>query len=177
MRKVILYIAMSLDGYIADQDGGVGWLVGDGSDSADPGSYDEFIQTVDTVIMGHTTYHQIMTELSPEKWPYSGKTSYVITHNKLEPSEEVIFIDLKLDALIPALMNEEGKDIWICGGASIVNQLVASDLIDRYWITIIPTLLGRGISLFAHHEKEIPLKLVATRSYNGMTDLLYERRT
>ena len=83
MRNVILYIAMSLDGYLADANGGVAWLDGDGSDSLHPGSYEAFSETVDTVLMGYRTYRQIVTELSPETWPYCGKTTYVWTHREL----------------------------------------------------------------------------------------------
>jgi len=176
MRKVVLYIAMSLDGYIADQNGGVAWLMGDGSDVSNQGSYPGFIETIDTVILGYSTYHQVITELSPEKWVYPGKTSYVLSHKKLSSSEEIIFTDERLDTLITRLRNENGKDIWICGGASIVNQLIAYDLIDRYWITIIPTILGSGVRLFDIHDKAMSLKLISTQSYNGMTDLVYERR-
>lgn len=176
MKKVVLYIAMSLDGYIADKDGGVAWLMGDGSDESNQGSYPEFIETVDTVIMGYSTYHQVVTELSPERWVYPGKTSFVLTHKKLASSEEIIFTDESLKTLITRLKSEPGKDIWICGGASIVNQLMDSDLIERYWMTVIPTILGYGVRLFGNHDKAIPLKLISTQTHNGMTDLVYERR-
>ena len=66
MREVVLFIAMSLDGYIADEQGGVEWLRGQDPGAADPDSYADFIRDVDTVVMGWNTYHQIMTELSPE---------------------------------------------------------------------------------------------------------------
>lgn len=176
MRKVILYIAMSLDGYISDKSGDVDWLVGDGSDIDNPGSYPEFLQTVDTVMMGYSTYKQIVTKLSPQRWVYPGKTSYVLTHNMLPSSNEIIFTDKAMDGLIMELKSKTGKNIWICGGASIVNQLIDYDMIDQYWITVIPTILGGGTLLFGNHEKELPLRLIATRSYNGMTDLVYMRR-
>jgi len=107
----------------------VDWLVGDGTDETNPGTYEEFIQSIDTVIMGYTTYHQIVTELSPDKWVYPGKRSYVITHKKLVSSDEIEFIDSDMEAFITNLKSEEGKDIWICGGASIINQLVALTVI------------------------------------------------
>lgn len=64
---------MSLDGYIADINGGVTWLEGDGSGTASMDSFFSFYETIDTVVLGWKTYHQIMTELSPEEWPYKGK--------------------------------------------------------------------------------------------------------
>ena len=176
MRKTILYIAMSLDGYIADPYGGVAWLGGDGSDNENPGSYPAFIETIDTIILGYKTYHQVVTELSPGKWMYSGKTSYVLTHREMESSDEIIFTDENLPELIKRIRKNDGKDIWICGGAAIANQFLALDEIDQFCVSIIPTILGDGVRLFDKHQKDHPLKLVSTRSYNGIVDLVYERR-
>jgi len=176
MRNIILYIAMSLDGYIADRLGGVSWLGGDNSDPENIGSYSTFIETIDTVILGYKTYHQIVTELSPDEWVYTGLKSYVLTHNKNNSTEEVIFTDKNLADLIVKLKSENGKDVWICGGATIVNQLINLDLIDRYHISVIPTILGEGIRLFDVHQKELKLKLISTQSYNGIVDLVYECR-
>lgn len=174
MRKIVLYIAMSLDGYIADKDGGVSWLSGDGSDPENAGSYNNFIQTVDTVILGYTTYYQVTTELSPDVWPYSDKMSYVITHNSLENKENLVFCD-NLNELITTLKNEDGKNIWICGGAGILNQLIDLNLIDRFCITVVPKILGNGIKLFGEHSEKTNLKFVSSQSYNGFVDLVYER--
>ena len=88
MRKVISYIAMSIDCYIADKDGSVSWLSGDGSDPENGGSYNDFIGTVDTVILGYKTYNQIVTELSPEAWVYADKMRYVITHKNIKKSRK-----------------------------------------------------------------------------------------
>lgn len=176
MKKVILYIAMSLDGYIADSNGSVTWLSGDGSDSENMGSYPQFIKTIDTVVLGYKTYHQVVTELSPDKWVYSGMKSYVITHNKIPSNEEIIFTDKSSSDLIKELKSQNGKDIWICGGASIANQLIESGLIDKFCISIIPTILGNGIRLFDIHKNPTDLKLISTCSYNGITDLVYELR-
>lgn len=176
MRKVVLYICMSLDGYIADKSGSVDWISGDGSDNDNPGSYGEFFETIDTIIMGYKTYYQIVTQLSPEAWPYRGKKSFIITNHKGDSTEEICFTNKELPGLIDELKNCEGKNIWICGGANIANQLMEADLIDRYYITMIPIILGAGLPLFAEHERKQDLKLVSVCSYNGMTDLVYERR-
>ena len=80
MRDVVLFIAMSLDGYIADKNGGVGWLSGQGDADEPMDSYGTFIKDVDTVVMGWNTYHQVVTELSPGQWVYEGLKTYVITH-------------------------------------------------------------------------------------------------
>lgn len=176
MSRVVLYIAMSLDGYIADRNGAVNWLGGDGSEPENEGSYTQFIQTIDTIILGWNTYRQIVTELSPGHWPYAGKTTYVVTHHGEEPSQDIIFTSQDLAALISDLKKRSRKDIWICGGASIVQQLANLYLIDVYHISVIPTILGAGIRLFEHIPKEIKLKLVQTKSYNGITDLTYTHR-
>lgn len=176
MRNVVLYIAMSLDGYIADTKGGVAWLKGDGSDPKNEGSYPAFYDSIDTVILGYKTYHQIATELSPDRWIYSDKKSYVLTHRDLPSTEKIVFTKKEPAELLSELKNNGGGDIWICGGAEIVNQLLESDQIDRYCVSIIPTILGNGISLFHKHSAEYKLRLLSTRQYDGIVDLVYERR-
>lgn len=176
MRKVVLYIAMSLDGYIADSTGKVDWLNGHGSEEEDVETYSAFIMDVDTVIMGWNTYHQVTTELSPGEWVYKGLTTYVITHRKLFPTENIKFVQDNPCRVIEQLKSEEGKAIWICGGASIIHPLMQGGLIDEYYISIIPTILGSGIRLFEEIQSEIKLKLVRIQSYNGITELVYVRR-
>ncbi|MFR8227924.1 MAG: dihydrofolate reductase family protein [Lachnospirales bacterium] len=176
MRTVSLFIAMSLDGYIADSKGRVDWLQGQGKDEEQIDSYLEFIKEMDTVLMGWNTYHQIVEELSPKQWIYDDLTTYVVTHKNLASSEKIRFTDSNPAELIRSLKKEKGKGIWICGGANLISQLIKENCIDYYYITVIPTLLGSGIRLFEPREGEILLKLRYTRSYNGMIDLVYERR-
>ena len=92
MRKVILYLAMSLDGFISDSLCGVQWLEAQAPDAGEPGSYAQLMQNIDTVLMGWNTYHQVITELSPGQWPYQGMTSYVFTHQKMPSTSEVRFV-------------------------------------------------------------------------------------
>jgi len=176
MREAILYIAMSLDGFIADARGGVDWLAGQDANNNDMGSYEKFVREVDTIIMGYNTYHQVITELSPDVWPYEGMQSYVLTHRRIEPKEQILFINTSAADLVSDLKNNEGKNIWICGGADIVNQLVKKDIIDTYRITIIPTILGKGIRLFNSDNKEVKLQLIDSTITNGMMELIYKRR-
>jgi dihydrofolate reductase len=109
-------------------------------------------------------------------WPYKDKKSYVISHQKIDNDQNIKQTDKNLRELIIDLKQEEGKNIWICGGASIVQQLINSDLIDQYHITIIPTILSKGIALFEHLNKKIDLKLIQTNNYNGMVDLIYKHK-
>ena len=179
MRKVVLYIAMSLDGCIADTDGGVDWL----NSTADvPGnekeesSYDAFIRDVDTVIMGWNTYHQIVMKLSPDRWVYEGIPCYVLTHREMEDTEEITFIDTPVCDLVKILRREEGKNIWICGGAQVAEALMHEDLIDRYQITVAPVILGEGIRLFPELPGEKHLRLTDVRQYGSFAELTFERR-
>ena len=176
MRKISLFIAMSLDGYIADNKGSVDWLNGQGNDNENIDSYSKFVKDIDTIIMGWNTYHQIVTELSVNEWVYNDFTTYVITHKEPTSSKKIRFVNSDPCDLIKCLKEEDGKNIWICGGANLVQQLVNENLIDIYYITVIPTLLGSGIRLFENANQEIKLRLLNTQSYNGMTDLIYIRR-
>lgn len=78
--------------------------------------------------------------------------------------------------MLNKLKEKEGKDIWICGGANLVQQLMFAGLIDRYHVSIIPTILGKGIKLFGELPKEQKLSLIQTQNYNGIVELIYERR-
>ena len=169
MRKVILFIAMSLDGFIARKDGQVDWL--DGYD--DMGLYEKFVADVDTVIMGWNTYHQIVHKLSPDQWVYDNMKSYVITHRDEKSLNHIIFTQDDICHLVHELKCKDGKNIWLCGGAQLIHQFIENDLIDEYRITIIPTLLGEGISLFQEMASEKTLKLIETKQINNMVELIY----
>ncbi len=176
MRNVVLFIAMSLDGYIAAPDGSVAWLGGQDPGGNDSGSYDRFLAGVSDIVMGYTTYHQLKTELCPDAWPYPAQKTHVLTHRAAESAGTIAFTDEPVDALIARLKAQEGGEIWICGGASVVNQCIQLGLIDRYHINMIPTILGDGIRLFSALEREIPLRLLSTEHYNGIVDLVYTKR-
>lgn len=103
MRKVVLYIALSLDGYIADKEGGVEWIGGEDDNYQGDYGYNEFISDVDTVVMGYATYHQVVTELSPENWVYQGMKSYVLTHRKMNDTAAVKFVNRPAYELISEL--------------------------------------------------------------------------
>lgn len=108
MRKVSLFIAMSLDGYIARSDGGVDWLSGQGDDENND-SYTEFIKNIDTILMGWNTYNQIISELSPKKWVYNDFTTYVITHRDVASSKKIRFKNVNPVDLIKGLKEKKEK--------------------------------------------------------------------
>lgn len=173
MRTVTLYIAMSLDGYIADRRGSVNWLHGHGSDEENTDTYSDFVKDMDTVVMGWNTYHQVATELSPDEWVYRQLTSYVITHRELPSRDNIKFVRENPCSLVRKLKQESGKGIWICGGGNIIQPLIRQGLIDTYYISVIPVILGSGIRLFGELSSEIKLRLVHTQTYNGITELVY----
>ena len=177
MRKTILYIGMSLDGYIADKNGKVDWLEGQEKSYESDYGYKAFSQTVDTVIMGYRTYNQIVTELSPEEWVYPDMNCYVITNKKLPSTTNITFTNQSLKNLITTLKKQDGKHIWICGGADIAQQCIAENMIDEYHLSIIPTILGDGIRLFGKNEKAIPLELISLSQENGIIDGIYRPTT
>ena len=137
-----------LDGYIADLNGGVSWLDSGADAENTEDGYEAFLQKIDTVVMGYNTYRQVAEELSPGKWVYSGMMSYVLTHRKMDDLPEIRFVHQNVGRLLQRLKQQEGRDIWLCGGANVVGQCLEQDLIDEFHITMIPILLGRGIPLF-----------------------------
>ncbi len=173
MRKVVLYIAMSLDGYIADSNGKVDWINGDNNDAENMDTYSIFINNIDTVIMGWNTYYQVTTELSPNKWVYEELTSYIITHRLLTSTDNIKFVQDDPCNIVRKLKMEQGKGIWICGGGNIIQPLIRNKLIDEYYISIIPIILGTGTRLFEEIPSEIKLKLKHTQVYNGIIELVY----
>lgn len=179
MSKTIFYISMSLDGYLADTSGNVDFLKGYGTDPLNSGTYDDFFENVESIILGYNTYLQIVNELSPNFWVYSGKKTYVITNDKkdLEKStDEIIFTDESEKTLINRLKSKSKGDIWIAGGRDIGNKFIDLKKIDQYNIAIIPVILGGGIKLFKEHREINELKLVNTRTYNGIVELEYINR-
>ena len=176
MRPVTLFIAVSLDGCLADQEGGVDWLAGQDPAVQDLDTYPEVIREGDTVIMGWNTYHQVTTQLAPGAWPYGGLTAYVVTHRAPPPAAGVTFTDADPCRLVRELRETPGRGIWICGGADIVQPLVAEDLINVYRLSVIPSLLGGGKRLFGPAPEALPLRLTGCREGNGIVELTYVRR-
>jgi dihydrofolate reductase len=170
-RKVILYIAMSLDGYIAKEDGNIDFLSMVEATGEDYGYY-EFIKTVDTVIMGRKTYDKVLSFNIP--FPHADKNTYVITR-KVRPQEgNINFYNSDLKALIQSLKTSPGKHIYIDGGAELVNELMKENLIDEFVISIIPIFLGNGIRLFKAERPELKLSLIKCLHFKkGLVQLHY----
>lgn len=174
-RKVVLYIAMSADGYIAKEDGDLGWLSAVEQAGEDYG-YHEFVSTVDTVIMGRKTYDKVLS--FGIEFPHKGRKCYVWSQSRTGSDENVTYVNGSLSLLIAKLKQTEGKDIFIDGGAELVHQLMKEGLIDRYIISMIPIFIGGGISLFQSGRPEQQLSLMHTKSFtSGLVQLWYEPKT
>ncbi|GAA4451206.1 dihydrofolate reductase family protein [Nibrella saemangeumensis] len=169
MRKLILFIATSLDGYIARTNGEVDWLLAD-----EDFGYEEFYQSVDTVLLGNRTYEQVLTF---GEYPYQDKTSYVFTRNTSRAQQEwVAFVSEDIIDFTRMLKEQPGGNIWLVGGANVIHPLQKAGLIDEYILFIHPTILGCGIPLFKPHTRQTELKLTSTKIYPpGLVEARYER--
>lgn len=175
MRKIILYIATSLDGYIAKPNDDLSFLSVVDKEGEDYGYFD-FIKSVDTVIEGRKTYDWIMKQV-PE-YPHAEKKSYIITRTPKDPIGNTTFYTGDLKELIIELKNQNGKDVFIDGGAQLVNALLKENLIDEFIISIIPILVGDGIKLFEDGRPEQKLTLINTKNYEtGLVQMHYKKTT
>jgi dihydrofolate reductase len=170
-RKVILYIAMSLDGYIATPDNGLEFLSLVEEKDQDY-SYKDFVNTVDTVIVGRKSYDKVLS--MGLEYPHTDKDLYIITRTARPTVGSTTFYSGDLKELVSDLKRKEGKDIYVDGGAEIANVMLSENLIDEFYISVIPILLGNGISLFNNSRPQVRLKLISTKSYNkGLVQLHY----
>ncbi|AKG23537.1 dihydrofolate reductase family protein [Calothrix sp. 336/3] len=166
MSKITLFIASSLDGFIARENGEIDWLFTD----ADYG-YTEFYDSIDTIMMGRKTYEQILT--FPE-YPYPGKTAYVFHRSPhLYNHPDVIFINQNLLDFVPNII-PNSKGIWLVGGGEIFHEFLKLNLIDEIILSIHPIILGTGIRLFLNSPDQINLKLNASQKYDsGLVQIHY----
>ncbi len=171
-NKLILYIAMSLDGYIAEKDGNIGFLDETPSPSPDL-DYETFYHSLQAIIMGGKTYRQIKNELSPDKWPYDGMPCYVCTRQQFQYDMNVQFTSLPPGQQILDLISKEHSgNIWLMGGGEIVSCFMCENLIDKYYIYV---LLGKGIPLFPPEFPKTNLKLESCRNIGEIVELVYQK--
>jgi len=171
-RKVVLYIAMSLDGYIAKQDDSIDFLSKVETPGEDYG-YTEFNKTVDTIIWGRKTYDKLKS--FGIEFPHKDKKVFVLSKSNTGKEPYIQYVsDIK--SLIADLRNESGKDIYCDGGSETVKEMLRYSLIDKMIISIIPYLLGSGIRLFRDGLPEQNMKLINSQSFpSGLVQLCYEK--
>lgn len=169
-RKVILYIAQSIDGYIATKEDSVDWLFKFEGESDN--GYSAFYEKVDTVLIGKRTYDWIM-ENTEGKFPYESKAAYVFTKSLVRDTEDVKFVTENITDFIHKLKQEDGGNIWLVGGGNILHTFLKENLVDELIITMVPTLLGEGISLFTEGDYQLDLSLKGTKTFNQFVELHY----
>ena len=170
-RKVVLFIAESLDGYIATKEDDLEWLIN--TEGEGDNGYSEFYDTIDTIIMGRRTYDWIVNH-EGDNFPYEGKQCYVLSDSRQGKDKNVEYVNGDITEFMQKLKQEEGKDIWIVGGGSMLHEFIEKRLVDEWIITVTPTILGDGIPLFKRHGFETRLRLKGARTFNQFTELHYE---
>ena len=176
MRKLSLFIATSLDGYIAKPNDDLSFLKLVEKEGEDYG-YAEFTANIDTIILGRRTYDWVLREIGTSHYDNGERNVYVITRTERQSVGKTKFYTGNLTELVQQLKSEYGKNIYCDGGAEIVNELLISDLIDEFIVSIVPVLVGNGIRLFKDGRPEQQLELVNTKTFDtGLIQLHYKRK-
>lgn len=154
-----VFIATSLDGFIARSDGSIDWLTERGEKAGDTG-YDEFMGAVDTVVLGRNTYEKVLTF---GFWPYEGKQVEVLSSTLAPDADERIIVHRTVEGLVETLNDRGAKRIYADGGR-VVQTFLRAGLLNELTITFVPVLLGQGIPLFGPLDQDIALTHNATRT-------------
>ncbi|MFD1511880.1 dihydrofolate reductase family protein [Halomarina rubra] len=165
-----LYIATSVDGYVAAEDGGVDWLEAfGGEDSA--AAYEAFFAAVDCLVMGATTYEQV---LGFGEWPYEERPTVVVTSRDLPRATDAVELYAgDLDALAERL-TDEYDHVWLVGGAQLARTFLALGRVDRLRLSVVPVVLGAGVPLFDGDGDRTDLTLLDSTSFeSGIVELDY----
>ena len=169
MRKIVLFVATSIDGFIAGKNGNTDWLFTEGDFG-----YQAFYSSIDTTIMGYNTYYFIRHFA---EFPYPDKKNYVFSRKKRIPDENPVeFVFGDVVDFTRSLKESKGKNIWLVGGGQINSLLLNANLIDQMIISIHPTALGEGIKLFKDESlKNFNFTLVKHEVFErGLVQLTYE---
>src|SRR6478736_6169704 len=160
MRKVILGVAVSLDGFIEGPNGEYDWCFTD----QDYG-LSEFFKQIDTIFMGRKSYELSLT-LPAEENQWKGMATYVFSNSLKEvKGENVKLISGNIEAQLADVLKQPGKDIWMFGGAELLTTFVNNGWIDEYWLSVHPIVLGSGKALFQNIHDRKKLKLVHHKVY------------
>jgi dihydrofolate reductase len=186
MTLVRYYCAATLDGYIAESDDSLGWLLDyeGGFEEADSdegqAGYESFYEGIGALVMGSVTYEWVLAHGGG--WPYAGKPAWVLSSRELDRPEgegiDVRVIDAKVPDLVDEMLSTAGeRDVWVVGGGNIASQFADYDLLDRVEVTVVPVVLGEGKPLFDRRLSGGPMQLIGARTFSsGMVGLTYEVR-
>lgn len=169
-RKVILYLAQSLDGFIAEPDGSTAWLGALGSSAADD-AYQRFYAGIDCVLMGRKTYQRALRLAG--SYPYSDKESYVFSTN-LHDTDDPTTVVAATSQLCSQTQGTQRQRYLVSRGADIFTELLEANLVDELIITVAPVLLGDGISLVASGIQNVNLHLSKVEKLDQLTALHYD---
>lgn len=168
-----LYMAQSLDGFVADAEGGVDWLdaFDDGEDEAVDYGTDGFMDEVDALVMGRATFDQIT---GFDVWPYEGKRVFVLTSSPITDPPEGVEATSDAAGMIAELRGEAAR-VWIVGGPAAVLAMRSLGALDTVELFVMPILLGTGVPLFGDEAEPLPLNLKSSHAYpNGVVQLVYD---
>lgn len=169
MRKLILGLAVSLDGYIEGPQGEYDWCFTD----QDYGMSD-FFSNVDAAFMGRRSYEMTQAMGDAANASFPNLKRYVFSNTLEEVEEGVTIIRGDIKIAVDLIKNETGKDIWLFGGAGLTTSLMNLNLVDRLWLAVHPILLGGGKPLFQDIENRVSLKLLESKSFStGLVSLTY----
>lgn len=176
MRKISLFIATSLDGYIAKHNDDLSFLKLVEKEGEDYG-YAKFTDTIDTLIVGRRTYDYVLKEIGAFHYDNGQRDVYVITRTERPQTGRTIFYTGNIAELVKQLKSGNGKNIYCDGGAEVINELLREDLVDEFIISVIPVLLGNGTRLFKDGRPEQLLELVGTKTFEtGLAQLHFKRK-
>ena len=178
MRNIILDLAITLDGFIEGPSGEIDWCVMD-----EDMEFDNFLAGIDTIFYGRVSYElwgnyqpeQNAAEAEKRLWAaVHAKKKYVFsTHSREDGKATFISSDIK--SKIEVIKNEEGKGIWLYGGAKLITTFINLGLIDVYRLAVHPTVLGAGKPLFENLRDRLRLRLLDTKQFrSGVVQLIYE---
>jgi len=171
--KISVYIAVSLDGFIARKDGGLDWLP-PGSDGSEDYGYAEFMSTVDIIVMGRNSFEKVLTF---GEWPYDKKVIVLTSRDLTRPPEladKVEALHLSPRELVHEMDIRGATGIYLDGGITI-QHFLREGLVDEMTITTIPILIGDGLLLFGSLEKDVKLELIKSQSFkNGFVQNKYK---
>jgi dihydrofolate reductase len=180
---VTVHMAASLDGFIARKDGGVDWMDTadqfEAGESMDPEFVAEFLESIDCYVMGSRTYETALAfEGRGLGWAYGDKPTYVLTTRslpKVRPSVE--FLDGDLRELMDQKLRPNYSSIWVAGGGSLCGECLRRGLVDEIRVSLLPVVIGEGISFFQGLDRDVSLHLKEARAYkNGMVALRHAVR-
>ena len=181
--RVTIHMAASLDGFIARKDGRVDWLETSDSfeagDTMTPELIENFLKTIDCYVMGSRTYETALDfEAKGLGWSYGDKPTFVLTHRTLPKSRDTIeFYSGDLERLVGERLKPTFRSIWFVGGGEVSAECLRRHLADEVRYSIVPMLIGDGISFFQGLDKDVALHLLEITAYkNGLVALRYEVR-